>query len=47
MTTLFSYMATQLNCKLVKKILPPLRSGKKFDELLILACCGVRKIWEW
>ena len=20
---------------------------KKFDEMLILVCCGVRKIWEW
>ena len=30
-----------------KKNFNPVANIKKFDEMLILVCCGVRKIWEW
>ena len=43
-TLLHGYTAKLQTCQ---KNFTPLRSGKNFDELLILACCGVRKIWEW
>ena len=44
MILLHGYMAKLQTCQ---KNLPPLQHGKKFDELLILVCCNVRKIWEW